>query len=98
MMNIKQFTKDAAFQLQDDNLALTLQLWAESLMRVVVFVYVAGLIAGEVVRPYLTQLGEAFTYKITRSRVMSRTQFRKTLSMWRQSTDDYNNNAKRYDW
>ena len=73
--NLQSFTKSVAYELQDDNLALTLQLWAESLMRVVVFVYVAGVMVGELVRPlgrtlvhpYLTQLGNAFTYKITRS-------------------------------
>ena len=54
-----------AIELQDDNLALTLQLWAESVMKVLVFVYVAGVIASEMVHPYLTQLGELFTYKIT---------------------------------
>ena len=36
-----------AYELQDDNLALTLQLWAESVMRILVYVYVAGLMAGE---------------------------------------------------
>ena len=72
MTHIKQFTRAAAVQLQEDNLALTLQLWAESLMRVLVFMYVAGVMAGEVVRPlgrtlvqpFFTQLGELFTYKI----------------------------------
>ena len=62
--NLQDFTKSLAYELQDDNLALTLQLWAESLMKVLVFVYVAGVIAGEVVQPYVTQLGELFTYKI----------------------------------
>ena len=62
--NLHEFTKSLADELQDDNLALTLQLWAESLMKVLVFVYVAGVMASEVVQPYLTQLGELFTYKI----------------------------------
>ena len=47
-----------AIKLQDDNLALTLQLWAESVMKVLVFMYVAGVIAGEIVHPYLAQLWE----------------------------------------
>ena len=64
MNQLKQFTKAAAVELQEDNLALTLQLWAESLMRVLVFVYVAGVMASEVVQPYVAQVGELFTYKI----------------------------------
>ena len=58
MTHIKQFTRTAAIQLQDDNLALTLQLWAESVAKVLVFLYVAGVIASETVHPYLTQLWE----------------------------------------
>ena len=68
MKHIKQLTRAAAFHLQEDNLALTLQLWAESVARVLVFMYVTAVMAGEIVQPYLTQLGELFTYKIPQMR------------------------------
>ena len=65
-------TQRLAYELQDDNLAITLQLFAERVLAVLAYVYVAGVITGETVRkaltlvqPYVTQLSEAFTYKTT---------------------------------
>ena len=65
-------TQRLAYELQDDNLAITLQLFAERVLSVLAYVYVAGVITGETVRqawlviqPYITQLSEAFTYKTT---------------------------------
>ena len=65
-------TQRLAYELQDDNLAITLQLFAECVLAVLAYVYVAGVITGETVRkawavvhPYVTHLGEAFTYKTT---------------------------------
>ena len=72
-------TQRLAYELQDDNLAITLQLFAERVLSVLAYVYVAGVITGETVRkawaqvrqyltlvqPYVNQLSEAFTYKTT---------------------------------
>jgi len=67
--NLKDFTKSAAYHLSDDVLAVHLQLFVESVARVLVWVYVAGLLTGEVgrtlVQPYVTRMGDLFTYKTT---------------------------------
>ena len=60
---LKDITKSIAYHLQDDVLAIHLQLFVESVARVLVWFY-AGLMTGEVVRPYLTQLVDWMTPKI----------------------------------
>lgn len=61
---MKQLIQTTAYHLQDEVLAMHLQLLVESIMKVLVYVYVAGVITGEVVRPYVTRIGEMLSYRI----------------------------------
>ena len=63
-MDLKAITKQLAFHLDDDVLAIHIQEFVFTIIKVLVGIYVASQMAGEIVQPYLTQLGELFTYKI----------------------------------
>lgn len=64
---MRNLIKDAAYHLDDEVLAVHLQLIVMSIARYLVFAYVAGQMVAEAVHPYLVLMGESFSYRYTQT-------------------------------
>ena len=62
--SVKEMTRAMSYNLQDDVLALHLQMFVERVVRVLLYAYVAGVMATEVVQTYLTLLVDWMSPKI----------------------------------
>ena len=60
--NLKDFTKSVAYNLQDEILAMHLQLFVERVVRVLLWVYVAVMVSSEKAQPVLVSVMDALHY------------------------------------
>ena len=64
---MKKLIQDAAYHLDDEVLAVHLQLMVMSIAKYLVYAYVAGQVVAEAVHPYLVLMGESFSYRYTQT-------------------------------